>query len=319
MPRHAAPGGLDGAAVARHLVHRQRPRDAPADEEHFVLDAEMPLGHPLFNDDPERHDVQVFMDLVHRAGPHIGHRYFGVPAERACLFYKFALRVTDPAAWRGAAHGAPLTLGLTAAPARTVSGVPRGLRLGGSLEIDGRPGCTGSADLVFITPTVARNHRAVSRLAALGARPEGHGRGTGQRPADPADVGRRDPDNVVVSAPVSYGVQLRTAVLVDPGHPVFFAEGADSVPGLLLVEALRQSALLTAGHRHGLAARRAALTCLTVHVRGHAELDLPLSCTAVAEPPGHDAEGRRCVRVHLSVEQAGKVTAQAQAVAAETG
>ncbi|MHC0430244.1 AfsA-related hotdog domain-containing protein [Streptomyces sp. O3] len=317
MSRPAALGGLDVTAVARQLTRHERPRGAPAGQERFTLHAEMPVGHALFNEDPGRHDAQIFVELTRRAGLHIGHRHFEVPAERPCLFYKFALRLTDPAVWSVALDGARMALDLRASPTKTVAGVPRGLRLGGAMAIDGAPGCTGSAELVFLTPTVARNHRAASRLAALDA---DSAPGTNaRRPVNPAEVGRVDPANVVVSAPVGRGSALTTAVLVDPAHPVFFAESADSVPGLLLVEALRQSALLAAGRVHGLSARHTALTSMVVHVRGHAELDLPLACVAVTEPVARDEEGRRQTRVQLSLQQAGKVAAEAQVVAAETG
>jgi hypothetical protein len=196
--------------------------------------------------------------------------------------------------------------------------VPRSLRLGGTLQLDGTEGCTGSAELVFVTPTVARNHRAKSRLAALAGAPVAVGPRPGTRPADPSLVGRCTPDNVVVSEPVREASTLTTTVLVDPSHPVFFKEAADSVPGLLLVEALRQSALLAVA-TDGAPPCPTTLTRLSVHLRGHAELDLPLTCTARTEPGGIDATGRRLTRIRLTLHQAGRTTAQAEAVTAETG
>ncbi|MCX3059915.1 AfsA-related hotdog domain-containing protein [Streptomyces beihaiensis] len=319
MSRHAAPGDLGAPAVARQLVHRERPHDAPSGEERFRLDADMPLRHPLFNDDPERRDAHVFLELLRGAGLGIGHRHFNVPTERAGVFYKFALRLTDPRVWCGPAENIPLALELRAWPTKSVAGVPRGLRLAGALEIDGRPGCDGSAELVFLTPTVARNHRAASRLAALGRAASGAGRVKAGQPVEPAEVGRVDPDNVVVARPRRTGSVLRSQVLVDVDHPVFFAEGADSVPGLLLVEAVRQGSLLAAGRVHGLKAHASTLTSMSVHVRGHGELDLPLRCTAVADGADQDDEGRRRIRIGLRLEQAGKVTAEAQTVVTETG
>ncbi|WP_419992797.1 AfsA-related hotdog domain-containing protein [Streptomyces boninensis] len=317
MPRPEAPAGLDVTTVHRQLHHQQRPRGAPPSEERFIVRSEMPQRHPLFNDDPLRHDPQVFVELTRRAGLHIGHRHFDVPAERPGLYYRFMQRITNTDAWAAAGDAARLALDLRATPTVTVAGVPRGLRLSGAMAVGGVPGCKGTAELVFVTPTVARNHRAASRIAALGAAAEPGG-GRARRPADPAEVGRVDPDNVVVSIPTREGRAYTTVVLVDPDSTVFFADAADSVPGLLLVEALRQSAVLAAGHGHGLAPQCTALTELTVHVRGHAELDLPLWCVAGPEPAGLDTEGRRCVRVNLMLRQADKVTAQAQVLATDT-
>jgi hypothetical protein len=315
MSQHAVLGTLDTTAVARGLIRSERPHSAPPGEQRFVLRDEMPLGHPLFNDTPGPHDPLLFVELVRQAGLHVGHRHFGVPLERPALFYRFALRLSDPAVWQDSAAGARLALEMRAEPTRTVAGVPRSLRLGGTLRLDGTEGCTGSAELVFVTPTVARNHRATSRLAAL-VRTPADGPRPGTRPAAPSLVGRCTPDNVVVSEPVRQASALTTNVLVDPSHPVFFTEATDSVPGLLLVEALRQSALLAVASE-GAAPCATALTWLSVHLRGHAELDLPLSCTARSEPGGIDATGHRLTRVPLTLRQAGRTIAQAEAVTAE--
>ncbi|MFJ2239670.1 AfsA-related hotdog domain-containing protein [Streptomyces sp. NPDC087859] len=318
MSQHAVLGALDTTAVARRLVHSEHPHSAPAGEQRFVLRDDMPLGHPLFNDTPGLHDPLVFVELVRRAGLHVGHRHFGVPVERPALFYRFALRLSDPAVWQDSAEGARLALEMRAEPTRTVAGVPRSLRLGGTLRLEGAEACTGSAELVFVTPTVARNHRATSRLGALVRTPAADGPRPGTRPAAPSLVGRCTPDNVVVSEPVRQASTLTTTVLVDPSHPVFFTEATDSVPGLLLVEALRQSALLAVAS-DGAAPCATALTWLSVHLRGHAELDLPLTCTARSAPGGIDALGRRLTRVLLTLRQAGRTTAQAEAVTAEAG
>lgn len=319
MSQHAVLGAPPTSPGARRLRAGERLRSVPAaGEQHFVLRDDMPVGHPLFNDTPNPHDPLMFVELIRRAGLHVGHRNFGVPAERPALFYRFALRLSDPAVWQECAEGARLALEMRAEPTRTVAGVPRSLRLGGTLRLDGAEGCSGSAELVFVTPTVARNHRATSRLAALARTPADGGPRPGRRPAAPSLVGRCTPDSVVVSQPVRQGATLTTTVLVDPSHPVFFTEATDSVPGLLLVEALRQSALLAVAS-DGAAPCPTALNRLSVHLRGHAELDLPLLCTARTEPGGIDGTGRRLTRTLLTLRQAGRITAQAEAVTAEAG
>ncbi|MER7764663.1 AfsA-related hotdog domain-containing protein [Streptomyces sp. NPDC097619] len=324
MSRSATAEELDLTAVTRRLVHLPRPPAEPGSGsgtagERFVLAAGLPCGPSLFRDASGGHDTQLFTEIVRQLGLSLGHRYFGVPAERACLFVRMGWSVPDPAVWRaGAAGGRPrMSMDIGAVPTKVVGGVPRGLRLTGALDIDGAPGCAGSAELVFLPPAVARTHRATSRLAAVsagGPRPDGAG---AVRPsAAPGAVGRAEAADVVVSVPEGRGEVTTTAIVVDPGHPVFFLDGTDSVPGLLLVEAVRQTALLAAGRRHGFAPAETALTGLAVHFRGFAELDLPLSCTAVTGPVGRDGAGRPCATVRLTVSQLGKVTAEAEITAA---
>ncbi|MDG4862922.1 AfsA-related hotdog domain-containing protein [Streptomyces sp. T-3] len=315
MSQHTALEGLDVRTSAGLMERRLRPRDAPDGEERFVLHGRMPQD-PLFADAPHHRDARVFVELIRQAGLQIGHQHFGVPAEHQCLFYKFTLRPDGLGATRPARPDARMALDLRATPTKTVAGVPRGLKLGGTMRAEGSWGCTGSAELVFLTPTVIRNHRSASRQAALAARPLP---AVVAEPADPGEVGRLEPDHVVVSAPVGEGSLLTMAVLVDPANRAFFTDSADSVPGLLLVEALAQGTLLTVGRVHGFATRHTVLTHMSVQVRGYAEPDLPLSCTARSEPGGIDSEGRRLAHVRLSLEQADRVTAQAEVVATETG
>ncbi|AWZ04262.1 MULTISPECIES: AfsA-related hotdog domain-containing protein [unclassified Streptomyces] len=322
MSRTATLERLDLTAVTRRLVHLPKEpwlpgRGAPEpDGERFALSGELPDAPSLFRDGAGGHDTQLFVEIFRQLGLSLGYRYFRVPAERACLFVGLDWAVADPAVWRRRGPGAHLAVDVRATPTTTTpGGAPRGLRLAAALRIDGEPGCTGSAEVLFLPPAVARDHRATSRLAAVSAdapRPYGPPRPL----AEPGSVGRTDPADVVVRAPVTRGESSTTALVIDPGHPVFFLDGADSVPGLLLVEALRQSAVLAAGRSHGFRPELTALTALAVRFRGFAELDLPLSCTAVAGPVRPDAAGRASAPIRLTVSQLGKVTAEAEITAA---
>ncbi|MGW0737458.1 AfsA-related hotdog domain-containing protein [Streptomyces sp. NPDC002851] len=327
----AGPGfGLELSSVTGRLTHHRR--TAPGAEERFTLAGEMPVGHPLFGDAPGRHDSLVFLEIVRQAGPFLGYRGLGVPAERPCLFSRLALRLADTSVWDAAGvgaeagaeagTGAAMAVDLRVAPTKSVHGVPRGFRLSGALELDGALGCTGAAELVCLAPGVARQHRASARLATLAAREAPYPAGPAPRPVAPGEVGRGDAANVVVSEPVPVrGVDgLVSVLVVDPAHPVFFAEATDSVPGLLLVEAVRQSAMLAVGRVVGLDVRRTVLTSLALHIRGFAELDLPVECTAVPQRESGErgATGEiRVVRSSLTMAQAGRVVVEADVVAVE--
>ncbi|MFD1277106.1 AfsA-related hotdog domain-containing protein [Streptomyces kaempferi] len=79
----------------------------------------------------------------------------------------------------------------------------------------------------------------------------------------------------------------------------------------LLLEVLRQTALLTAHRLHGLDPRHCAPVAMHTHFRGHAELDLPLRCVAVAQSAGQDALGRPLVAMTLALTQAGRAVTEA--------
>ncbi|MFI5972961.1 AfsA-related hotdog domain-containing protein [Streptomyces sp. NPDC051452] len=315
--------------TGRHLIHCPVSWDNCLDspgvgEEHFVLADLLPHDHPLFNDGPVHfHDVQVVTESVREIGEFVGHRYFGVPAERPGLFYRYDLRLTDLGAWRaGPGGGSRLSTRLRAVPTHVVNGVPRGVDFHTEVSIDGTPCAVGSAGLVFLAPALYRNQLAFAQPLTDGTdghRVDGHpvapGGGTRRVPA--AEVGRTAADNVLVSDPERLpSGRLCTWVRTDGVGAVFAGPGG-RLPGLHLLEALRQSALLTAGRRHGLAVARCTLADSRVHFRGSAEAGPPLRCVAVPGEARPDTVGRARVPVTLTLSQGRKTVAEATAVVAQ--
>jgi hypothetical protein len=93
-----------------------------------------------------------------------------------------------------------------------------------------------------------------------------------------ADVGRALAADVVLAEPAP-GRTDRRRLRVDTAHPVFFDHPLDHVPGMLLLEAARQAALLQTG------GERAPNAYDAVFHR-YAELDEPLWIEAGEGPPG---------------------------------
>ena len=139
-----------------------------------------------------------------------------------------------------------------------------------------------------------------------GALRRGPGRGGG-RPRDRARAGR--PRRPGRRGPPP----RRRRPAAPPGDAVPGTAGrgrapaaASSVPAhALLLEAVRQTALLTAWRAYALKPAHSTLAALRVHFRGYAEPELPMRCTAVWDRLGKDADGRRLTPVTLSLIQAG--------------
>ncbi|MCE3034460.1 AfsA-related hotdog domain-containing protein [Streptomyces sp. CMSTAAHL-2] len=319
-PSETAPFG-----TARHLIHCPLSwgncLDTPGlGEEHFVLADRLPRDHPLFNDGPAHfHDMQVVTESVREIGEFVGHRYFGVPTERTGLFYRYDLRLTDLAPWRARpGGGSRLSTRLRAVPTHVVNGIPRGVEFHTEVSIDGTPCAVGSASLVFLTPALYRNQLAFAQPGRTA--PEEHGRAavtvppTAAHRVPAAEVGRADAGNVLVSDPERLpSGRLSTWVRTQHVAPVFTGrEGR--LAGLHVLEALRQSALLSAGRRHGLASARCTLAASRVHFRGSADAGPPLRCVAVAGEVEPDPDGRARVPVTLTLTQGRKAVAEATAV-----
>ncbi|MFP3992333.1 AfsA-related hotdog domain-containing protein [Streptomyces sp. E11-3] len=273
----------------------------------------MPNGHRLFDDsNGPFHDIQQIAQAVSETGAFVGHRYFGVPTDRAGVFYRFDLRITDPARWRRDSGGRRLAIRLSVLPARIIGNVPRTLDFRCEVLIDDTPCCAGSASLVFLAPVLHGNYIRLSRGAALALVHRQELPRLPEAPAEPAAVGRRDPHNVVVGEPADAGAgRLAVQVRVPERHAVFPVATESHTPGLLLLEALRQTSLLAASRIRGLPAERSTLSSIQAHFRGYAEPDMPLRCTAVPGELGEDAAGRPFVPVTLTLSQQGRAVTEA--------
>ncbi|MFF2902294.1 AfsA-related hotdog domain-containing protein [Streptomyces sp. NPDC057966] len=283
-----------------------------------MLAGALPAGHPLFNDGPGRHhDLQATAEMVREAGEFIGHTHFGVPPARVGIFYRFDLRADDLTHWRVGRAPAQLDLELRVRPDKVVDDVPRVLDFFVAPRIDDVPCGSGSASLVFLAPVVHRSHRERSRAAVLAeAGRAGPGR-LPDAPVAPGDVGRGSPGNVLLHRPETPGHGRLSAEVRLPAAWSSGAGEGDPAPAHVLLEALRQTALLAAGHAYALKPAHSTLASLQVHFRGYAEPDLPMRCTAVWDRLGKDEEGRRTVPVGLSLVQAERAVLEATASVVE--
>jgi len=316
MERAPGTGRQRSAAAVRHLVHLPRSwlhpvAAAPDVEEEFVLAGELADGLGPFGERAGRHhDLRAAAEMVREAGEFIGHTHFGVPAARVGVFYRFDLRADDVTPWRVRSSPAPLDLHLRVRPDKVVDGVPRVLEFAIAPRIDDVPCGSGSASVVFLAPTVHRAHRERS-VAALAAAADAAGaaRGAPAGRVAPADVGRPHAGDVLLHRPATPGPgQLAVDVALPPS----------TVPAhALLLEAVRQTALLTAWRAYALKPAHSTLGALRVHFRGYADPELPMRCTAVWDRLGKDADGRRLTPVTLSLIQAERAVLEATASVVE--
>ncbi|MFE0463354.1 AfsA-related hotdog domain-containing protein [Kitasatospora sp. NPDC058965] len=313
---------LERGTAIRHLVHQSPDWDRylletpSTGEERFTLAGRMPDHHPLFNDGPGTfHDLQVVAELIGELGEFVGQRYFGIAAARTGLCYRFDLAVTELDHWRVEPAGNRLTTRLRVLPVHEFGGAPRSLAFHYELEMDGAPCCTGSADIVFLTPVLSRSYSRLSRgraLALLQQQDAEDPPRLSTEPVAPLLVGRGKPANVLVAEPALLtGPRLVTQVLVPESHPAFPEQ--QHTPGLLLLEAVRQAALLAAGQVRGLDPERSTLAGVRMHHRGYAEPDLPLRCSVLPGVLERDTAGRPVVPLTLTLTQHGRTVAQAGA------
>ncbi|MFI6999309.1 ScbA/BarX family gamma-butyrolactone biosynthesis protein [Nocardia sp. NPDC050175] len=264
-------------------------------EDNYRFGAQLPRWHPFFSDTDlgrQEYDPLLIIETARQGSLAVVHRYLGVPTGSQFVIRTLEFREVEQD-----------LLAVRSVPAdvvgrcRIMRRYARGDQLTGVvveniLCRDGRP----AARVEISASWVDTDHWKVLRQRQRAERAQ-HGI---SKPAQahriaPAQVGRADPRNVVLS-PARHTDEA--VVVVDTGNPTLFDHHVDHVPGMLELEAARQHALLAFAKQDSMPEGR--ITAIDAQFRDIAELDLPLLSSICAE-------GRRTL---ASLTQAGRAVAE---------
>ncbi|MEU8894683.1 ScbA/BarX family gamma-butyrolactone biosynthesis protein [Nocardia sp. NPDC048505] len=292
--------------VSRVLAHRcavsevlvtSLDRIGPDD---FLAGAQLPRMHAYYGDHAGalglRHDPLVVMEAARQAAIAVTHEFFGVPLEMAFIVRTFNGTGSDTGVWATGIAPADLVLSVRVSARHQRGGGLRGLDLVLDIACGGAPMMTVDGSFSWTTPLRWEALRREFRESlGLG---EFRGAAPLSERAPAALVGRANPRNVVVGPPRTRGRVARAAVLADLGHPFLFDHPLDHVPGSLLLEAARQTAL-------SLLPEQPRLIGVGSTFERFVELDSPVECVAELVESEVDPIVVRC-----SIEQAGAVAAR---------
>ena len=302
------------AAVPRQLVHRAAVAETfPTDvtqvgDDRFAVAAQLPRTHSLYNDGPARyHDLLLLSEVVRQAGTLVTHRFYDVPMGTIFPLRRAQIAISDLDALATTDVPAELVVELTMSNLERLSGALTSTTMRARLSIDGQPVGTASGSGHFLPrssyQTLRRRREPAGGPAAMPA----------VRPARPRRVGRGDTRNVVVAElrrdPDGGGRSCE--VIVDTGHPSFFDHPQDHLPGTLLLEAYRQTALLAAADACTWAPENLLVTACDAVFARYAELDRPARCTAIVGSPVLPRRGAAWVPVSLALTQDGATVSEA--------
>ncbi|WP_328348317.1 ScbA/BarX family gamma-butyrolactone biosynthesis protein [Streptomyces violaceus] len=308
--------------VAKALVHRRALSEVfltdstAVDDSHFVAGAQLPPSHAYYTDHTtwSAVDPLFLLECCRQAETHAVHAHFGAPDGTKFVLQQWSMELPGLAALEPAHGPAEVTIAVTTHDAQWVGGSLRGLRYRMAITVSGRP--VGEV-------TMRVKYVADSVYGMLRGRRDGGGTPTSesyQRPAteglvQPGRVGRERPENVVLLDPVTDGRQVRARLLVAGGHPSLFDHAQDHVPGMVLMEAGRQTALLTAEELYGAPAAAWSVTGIEASFDAYAELDEPLTVVGDGDGDGHghgpgDA-GAGALSIPVTFEQGGRRVARA--------
>ncbi|WP_225636974.1 ScbA/BarX family gamma-butyrolactone biosynthesis protein [Streptomyces solaniscabiei] len=305
--------------VPRESVHRQSPSEVflgsagPGPDGGFTARALLPRAHPYWTDHahPRAADPLLLLECCRQAETYAAHEYFGVSADTKFVLVDWSLAL-EPAAHGPAVTGAEVVIEATTHDAERRGDTLRSLAYRMRLSVDGAPAGEVRMRVRYVPEAVYRAMRARRDGSALPSSREYRGRPDGV-PAPPAEVARTAADNVVLLdvRPDADAVRARMRVAGD--HPSLFDHAQDHVPGMVLMEAGRQAALLALGRFGGRPAADWRIGVLRAEFSAYAELDAPLTVTAHRPEPADRADGALGVRVTFA--QSGRTPAEAYVAA----
>lgn len=308
--------------VPRTLVHKQAIEQvfltdsAQRGEDEFLIAAQLPRTHMFFNEPNAcaSYDLMLITELKRQATVCVAHRYLEVPYGHRFVWRWLDIALDDDARVGDACSH--LVLEMTTSDREYRDGVLASWGAQSTLYLDGeRIGRSAVTVAVMPDPVYQRIRDKIrSRKPIEDAAPLDR-----IGPAEPSEVGRINPANVVIAPPEEAGEgRLCTDMVLDLGHPCFFDHELDHVPGMLLLETLRQTALAAVARRHGLEASELYMTAIEADFRDFGELELQLSSSAEVGEFEHDGP-HPSVATELGLHQAGEQITKAHARVAHLG
>lgn len=247
----------------------------------FLLGSQWPRTHSLYRPVAGRHDSLMLAETIRQAGMLLAHAEYGVPMNYPFLLWNVSYQL-DPAGLTVGGSPADLTLRATCGDLRFRRGTLASLRCDVEVFRDGQPIGSGGMRLDCMPPDTYARIR--SQSAAVQPAPYEAG------PAGDAE------DGVLVPTEDEHCWQIKA----DQRHPVLFDHPVDHVPGMVLVEAMRQAVQRVAGRRP------MVLSGLDASFVRYAELDRPVLLKVYPVRAEGDANGLVLRQV---IEQEGEVVA----------
>lgn len=310
VPHSATPHGsiTFSRTVARHLVHRAALNEVfltdmvTLDEHEFVCGAQLPRQHGYFSDTickPPIFDAVLLMEAVRQAAFVGAHEQFAVPTEHKFILPGISLQIDAPDALRCGDRPMDMSILAEVTNTRFKDGECTGLDYEMELGVDGYTVARAATGMRMRSPVAYERMRAEHRtgrdlLAERTPRP---------LPVSAVRVGRDDDSNVVLGDVAVGSAGASATVLVPLDHPSMFDHPQDHIPGMVLVEAGRQLALLAASECCGLSPAKSYLAHWSATFTRFGELEMPAVVTATAQRPVIDQTGNARVPVSLNFSQ----------------
>lgn len=261
--------------VAREYVHRAALSEvllsgwSKAGEDAFSATAQWPRSHSFYGSEHGLHDPLLVCETVRQTSTLLAHVGYHVPLGYHLSWSRLQVAV-NPHALRIEPTPAEVRLHATCSDIRYHRSVPITMSI--HLEIFRDRTLVAMASVRFASHSPAvyqrlRSGRDVAEVFAKAPQPP--------EPVSRTTVGRHRKQDIVLSPTPD---RLRWQLRVDTSHPILFDHPLDHVPGMLLLEAVRQAA-------HAMEPARAGVVLpasMDISFNRYVEFDEP--CWIEAEP-----------------------------------
>jgi hypothetical protein len=269
---------------------------AKVDDSSFLTAIQLPRAHSLWGDRiTNHHDSLAVIEAGRQATFLTVHRYLGVPLGVPFILRHVAFRVSNLAAFVDN-HAEPFegVICITLLERSEKQGVLTSLTFRGEMLVGQISAMSMGGEIQFLQ---RRDYDSLRAFVRKQKKVEGRPIPPAPAPIEPALIGRRNRHNVAIGQGRQVGDQYRYPLIIDITHPCFFDHPQDHVPGPLILEAYRQSAILTAQRYGALASPQVAVTSGHLTFLEFGEFEEIAECTAEVIGPG--ADGGVDVRVGL--------------------
>lgn len=247
-PRQLADTPSLTATVPRQLVHRAAVAETfltgwrRTGPDRFTVSAQWPRAHALHvSPDWAAYDPLLVVETIRQSGTLVTHTEYEAPLDRKFVLTEFQVGAEPTMLTLGALPAEP-EVELVFTDVQYRGGHLAAARYTAHVLRDGARVATADVAFTCVSGPVYRRLRGGRTPETVTAVPV--------PPGVPADAVRRALPADVVLAPADAGRPDRRQLRVNTAHPVFFDHPLDHVPGMLLLEAARQAALLeTPGER----------------------------------------------------------------------
>ncbi|WP_079188777.1 ScbA/BarX family gamma-butyrolactone biosynthesis protein [Streptomyces sp. CB02009] len=295
--------------VAREYVHRAALSEVfltgwnKEGHDRFRVTAQWPRSHSFYVPEHGLHDPLLLCETIRQTSTLLAHVGYHVPFGHSLSWSRLQFAV-NPQALRVEDTPADIELHVTCSDIRYNRTVPVTMSM--HMEAVRRGSLLAMASVRF-----GSHSPAVYQRLRTGRGEAGEIFARAPQPPEPvsrAAVGRLRKQDIVL-APTSD--RLRWQLRVDTSHPVLFDHALDHVPGMLLLESVRQ-----AGHAMQPSKTGAVLpTSMDVSFHRYVEFDEP--CWIEAESAGTDSSNSSRQTIRVNALQGGSIALSASAELAD--